>query len=135
MNGAVRLPNRTSWPFAFATQQSAQVTRRVTQPVVADITPPVTVYVSETASKVSTVTGFATTTVSWTVDEDCQAWQIRDVTGTGETVADGVLVASGGAVSANASQTTAIAGASLGASDGLKTLKIFAQDLAGNWTT
>src|SRR5437879_690250 len=72
-----------------------------------DIVAPVTVFVSETVTKVSAVTGFATTDITWSADENCQGWQIRDVTGAaGQTVADGTLIASGGAISANVSQTT-----------------------------
>lgn len=100
-----------------------------------DTTPPITLFVSETRTKVSRVSGFAETTVTWSANEDCQAWQIRDVTGTGQTVADGTLVASGGAISANADQHTVVSGIDLTSGDALKTLKLFAQDLAGNWTT
>lgn len=99
-------------------------------------TPPVTLFVSETVIKVSLQVGFTDTVVTWSADEDCQAWQIRDITGAaGSTIADGTLVASGGAISANVSQNTTITASSLTVGDGTKTLKIFAQDLEGTWTT
>jgi hypothetical protein len=117
-------------------QRSRIVVVTVTVTAPTDTTPPVTLFVSETQTRVSAVTGFTTTDVTWSADEDCQAWQIRDVTGApGQTEADGVLVASGGPIAANAQQVTTISSASLSAGEGAKTLKLFAQDLAGNWTT
>jgi hypothetical protein len=108
----------------------------VTSAPATDTTPPVTLFVSETIAKVSRVTGFTDTIVTWSADENCQAWQIRDVTGApGQTVADGVLVASGGAISGGVNQVTTISGVNLVAGDGSHVLKLFAQDLAGNWTT
>lgn len=100
-----------------------------------DTTPPITLYISETVTRVSRVTGFTDALITWSANEACQAWQIRDVTATGQTVADGTLVASGGAIGANVEQQTTVSGVALTSGDGVKTLKLFAQDLAGNWTT
>lgn len=100
-----------------------------------DLVAPVTVYVSQTRTRVSAVTGFTTDTVTWTADEACQAWQIREVAAADTTIAAaGVIVASGGAVSAGVQQNTDIVSSNLSAGDGGKLLKIFAQDLAGNWS-
>jgi hypothetical protein len=100
-----------------------------------DTTAPVTVFVSGSRSKVSTVTGFTTDTVLWSVDEDCQAWQIREVANASDGIdIAGQTVASGGAISAGAQQSTDIVSSSLSTGDGSKLLKIFAQDLAGNWS-
>jgi hypothetical protein len=101
-----------------------------------DTTAPITVFVSETKTRVSTVTGFNVSDVTWSVDEACQAWQIREVAAANTLLgAAGQLVASGGSVPANTNQVTSISGASLSTGDGSKLLKIFAQDLAGNWST
>jgi hypothetical protein len=102
----------------------------------ADTTPPVTVFVSETKTRISAVSGFNSTDVTWSVDEACQAWQIREVANATDLIgAAGQLVASGGAVPASTNQVTNIASSALSAGDGTRLLKIFAQDLAGNWTT
>jgi hypothetical protein len=102
----------------------------------ADTTPPVTVFVSGTRTKVSAVTGFTTDTVDWSVGEACQAWQIREVANSTDLIGvAGHLVKSGGAVPASTTQHTDITNADLSAGDGAKLLKIFAQDLAGNWST
>lgn len=101
-----------------------------------DATPPVSIYVSESVTKVSPVTGHTTTIVTWNVNEDCQAWQIREVAATTTPIASaGLLVKSGGSVPANTDQTTSITYADLSSGDGAKLLKIFTQDLAGNWST
>lgn len=100
-----------------------------------DTTPPVSLFISDTRTTVSLVTGWESTDVTWSADEDCQAFQFREVASAAATVTDGTLLAAGGAVGANASQTTTIAASSLTAGDGSKLIKIFAQDLAGNWTT
>jgi hypothetical protein len=127
---------RPSLPTAFTARRLVRAgSVDVVTQVAGDTTPPVTLFVSETKTRVSAITGFTTTDVTWSADEDCQAWEIRDVTGTGQTVADGVLVASGGAISAGVEQITTIASSALSAGEGAKTLKLFAQDLAGNWTT
>lgn len=102
----------------------------------ADVVAPVTVFVSESRSKVSSITGFTISTILWSADEDCQAWQIREVANASDGIGiAGQLVASGGAISASVQQSTDIVYSSLSAGDGSKLLKIFAQDLAGNWTT
>lgn len=99
-----------------------------------DTTAPITVFVLETRTKVSLQAGFTDTTVHWTVDEACQAWQIREVPSAGATVAQGTLLASGGAVPASVEQETVVTSSTLSAGDGSKLLKIFAQDLSGNWS-
>jgi len=129
--------NATLAEFANAVADALGITDNVTtESASGDTTPPVTVYVSETATRVSLVAGHTTTDVTWNVDEACQAWEIRDLTGAGgATHTDGTLVASGGAVPASDDQVTTIDATSLPAGDGEHSLKIFAQDLAGNWTT
>lgn len=105
-----------------------------TTQILPDTRAPVTIFVTETRTRVSLQTGFTDTDVSWSVDEACQAWQIREVPNAGSTVAEGTLLNSGGAVAADVQQVTTVAGSSLSVGDGSKLLKIFAQDLSGNWS-
>lgn len=110
----------------FAPTQTVQV--------VGDWTPPITLFVSDTRTRVSLVGGFSSTDVTWSADENCKAWQIREVASAAAVVSDGTLLASGTEITANVQQVTTISGSLLSAGDGAKLLKIFAQDYQGNWT-
>jgi hypothetical protein len=141
MPGSVRMPGGATtlgapvWAAATRSKLPCGRTVRVGGTTIVDVVAPTTLFISETVAKVSLTSGFTDTVVSWSANEDCQAWQIRDVTGAaGQTIADGVLVASGAAITAGVTQTTTVSGSALTAGDGVKTLKLFAQDLAGNWT-
>lgn len=100
----------------------------------ADIIAPITVFVSSTRSKVSRIAGWDSTVITWSVDEACQAWQVRQVASASDTVAQGTLLASGAAVGAGVQQQTSVPSSSLTTGDGSKLIKVFAQDLAGNWS-
>lgn len=101
----------------------------------ADVVAPVTAFVSETVTKVSAISGFTTTTVSWTTNEDAAVWQIREVNAVDTPInSAGVIVASGTNALAGVTQTTDIIYSSLSSGDGAKLLKIFAQDPSGNWS-
>lgn len=120
---------RTRGPAAvvgFAPTQTVQV--------VGDWTPPITLFVSDTRTRVSLVGGFSSTDVTWSANENCKAWEIREVSSSAAVHSDGTLLASGTEIVANVSQVTTIDGSLLSGGDGSKLLKIFAQDYQGNWT-
>jgi hypothetical protein len=105
-----------------------------------DITPPISALVSETLTKVSAVVGFNSTDVAWSANEAIQAWQFRVVTNTADPVTAGTLIkqATGVSIAANTNQTTTITEAELAAASpaqGSKIIKLFVQDIAGNWST
>lgn len=101
--------------------------------------------------RISKVAGFDDGSVTWHANEDIQAYKIKFVPATGSLHTEGVQiptaggstgvnVASDGSVklAANAQVTSHVRGADLDAAaangDGTKQLKIFAQDMAGNWS-
>lgn len=102
-----------------------------------DTTPPVvTVGTGASGGKISGVTGKNDFPYSFTVDEACQAWQVRLVPSTASTVTAGTAVESGGSVSAGGTVSGSITYAeaiAAGAAEGNNVLKAFAEDLAGNW--
>jgi hypothetical protein len=121
-----------TWGSAFASAGSAwAIEIDVNAP---DTTAPVTTFVSQTATVVSHVSGFTGDTVTWSVNEACQAWEIRQVSASGDAHTTGTLIASGGSVPASTNQNTVIDSSALTGTDGSKLLKLFTQDLAGNWS-
>lgn len=90
-----------------------------------------------TATKISRVTGKDITYVSFTVNEDCQAWKAKRVISSGAVHTDGTLVDSGGSIPADTLYVFDITDDELvdaGGSDGANTIKVFVQDNAGNWS-
>jgi len=110
----------------------------VAQQISFDITPPgVTVDVSSTPGKISAQTGKDSADFYLTSDEDFQAYQIRKVPADDSTVTEGTLIESGGGGTASSpiplNVTAAeLAAASLG--EGQHRIKVFVQDIAGNWS-
>jgi hypothetical protein len=101
--------------------------------------------------KISKNAGFDDGSITWSPDSDLQAYKIKFVPSTGADQSQGtaipttggstnVNVASDGSVkvASGASVTSHIKGADLDAAaangDGTKQLKIFGQDMAGNWS-
>lgn len=108
-----------------------------------DVTPPVvTVTAGPTPAKISAVSGFNSSSITFSINEACQAWELRSVAASGDARNTGTqpLVKSGGSVAASTptgiSVTHAeLASAGVGAPpDGSRILKFFVQDLAGNWS-
>lgn len=99
-----------------------------------DVVAPITALVSSAKAKLSRIAGWDSTVISWSVDEPCQAWQVRQVASASDPVSQGTLLASGAAVDAGVQQQTTVLSSDLTAGDGAKLIKVFAQDLAGNWS-
>lgn len=102
----------------------------------ADTTPPtVNVTAGPTPDKISKMTGKDLAALTFAVDEECQAWKAMVVADSADAHDAGSLIKSGGSVVTDLS--TDISGAELEAADagdGVKLVKVFAQDLAGNWS-
>lgn len=110
-------------------------------PVAADTTPPeVDVTAGPTPARISAVSGFDESDFTFEVDEGCQAWELRAVGDASDPRDTGdPLVLSGGAIPAETGQPQTVSyddldAAGIAGSDGPKTLKVFAQDAAGNWS-
>lgn len=105
---------------------------------VTDTTPPlVSITSGPTRSRISRVVGIDSTDVQFVANEDVQAWQIRVVPSSGSPSTAGTLIESGGALSSGASQSSNITDDELIAAsggEGTFIVKVFAQDLAGNWS-
>ena len=89
------------------------------------------------ATKISRVSGRDITYVSFTVNEDCQAWKAKLVTSSGAVHTDGTLVDSGSDIPADTLFVFDITDDELvdaGGADGSNTIKVFVQDDAGNWS-
>jgi hypothetical protein len=108
--------------------------------------PVVTISAGPDVAKVSKIAGRDTATVTWSADSDYQDYVVKVVpnsssdhnAGTAIPTAAGSTNVGGAAGTAAAAVTTAIHGADLeaaSAGDGAKTVKVFVQDLAGNWST
>lgn len=108
--------------------------------------PVVTISAGPDVAKVSKIAGRDTATVTWASDSDYQDYVVKVVpngssdhnAGTAIPTAAGSTNVGGAAGTAAAPVTTAIHGADLeaaSAGDGAKTVKVFVQDLAGNWST
>jgi hypothetical protein len=101
-------------------------------------TPTVNITVNPNTLKISSQSGKDSTSFDFEVDEDVQATQVRIVPGTGSPVTAGTLIESAGALSAGIDRSVTITDDELiaaGGTEGANIIKIFAQDLAGNWST
>lgn len=90
------------------------------------------------ATKISRVSGRDITYVSFTVNEDCQAWKAKRVVSSGAAHTDGTLVDSGGSIPADTLYVFDITDDELvdaGGGEGSNTIKVFVQDDAGNWSS
>lgn len=108
-----------------------------TAPASGDTTPP-TPNLTTGDSKISDETGKDSYSYSFTVDEACQAYQIRVVDSSGDPFPAGNIVEAGGAVTTSSPATGTITYAELVAAgmdaEGAKVLKVYVQDSAGNWS-
>lgn len=103
-----------------------------------DTTPPTISVSNLTATKISRVSGKDITYVSFTVNEDCQAWKAKRVSSSGATHTQGTLVDSGGSIPADTLYIFDITDDELvdaGGLEGSNTIKVFVQDDAGNWSS
>lgn len=123
--------------YNISAQASASITLDTTVPIVTISGPDV--------AKISKQSGKNTCTFSFTVDSDIQAYKVKVVasagaansTGTAIDTTNGSTNMSGGSVTKGATVTCTINGTDLetaSAGDGAKIIKVFAQDLAGNWS-
>lgn len=114
------------------------ITLDTTAPVITLISGPTPTKISEQATK-------DTSTVQWKADSDLQAYAVMVVPSTSSLHAAGAQIpnaagstnVSGGAVAANTTITTTIRGTDLkaaSAGDATKNVKVFGQDVAGNWS-
>lgn len=110
-------------------------------PAAVDSTPPVvTVTAGPTPARISAVTGFDEADFTFQVDEACQAWEVRAVGDPSDPRDTGdPLVLSGGALAASIPVPTTVTfddldAAGVAGSDGVKVLKVYAEDIAGNWS-
>lgn len=118
----------------------------VTDTITVDETLPVaTMSVPFAPIKISKVAGFDTSTGSFQSDTAIQAWKVKVVPSSGSTESSGTLIpttggslnTSGGALAATTNQSVTIKGVDLeaaSAGDGEKIVKVFVQDIAGNWS-
>lgn len=123
--------------------QSASATDTITL----DTTVPVaTVSVAASPTTISKVASFDTTTFSFQADVAIQAWKVKVVPATGSVESAGTTIpttagstnTTGGSLAATTNQSVSIKGTDLetaSAGDGAKIVKVFVQDLAGNWST
>lgn len=105
-----------------------------------DVTPPgVTLDLSTTATKISTVTGKNESAFSLTVDEDYLAYKIKVVPDGSSPHTAGTLVESGGSGSAGSPVSLNVTASELSAAglggEATYVVKVFVQDLSGNWST
>jgi len=94
------------------------------------ITPPIVTKISRVATKDTAAFSFA-------ADEDYQAYQIRIVPTAESPVSAGTLVEQGSGGLAGATRNVDVTDDELiaaGASDAALVVKVFTQDLAGNWS-
>lgn len=109
-----------------------------TSPAGSDTAPPTpNITVGASKSRISRVTGQDVTTFTFTVDEDYQAYQLRVVPGGSSPVSAGTLLESGTGGTAGVGRAVDVTDDELvaaGVSSGDAIVKVFAQDLAGNWS-
>lgn len=102
-----------------------------------DTTPP-TPNLTTGSARMSAQTGKDTFPYSFTVDEACQAYQIRVVNSSGDPFPAGTLVEAGGAIAAGGTASGSISYTELVAAaltnEGGMVVKVFVQDSAGNWS-
>lgn len=119
----------------------------VTHSITLDTTVPVaTISVAASPTKISKISGYDVSTFQFQADVAIQAWKVKCVPATnsihtaGTTIGttNGSTNTTGGSLAATTNQSVTINGADLEAAssgDGAKILKVFCQDLAGNWST
>jgi hypothetical protein len=112
-----------------------------------DSTVPVaTVSTAFSPTTISKIATFRTSTGQFTADVAIQAWKVKVVPATNSVHTAGTQIpttggstnVTGGALAASTPQSVSIDGADLetaSSGDGDKIVKIFVQDLAGNWST
>lgn len=102
-----------------------------------DTTAPTISVSNLSATKISRVSGKDITYVSFTVNEDCQAWKAKLVSSSGATHTEGTLVDDGTDIPADTLFVFDITDDELvdaGGLEGTNTIKVFVQDDAGNWS-
>lgn len=108
--------------------------------------PVITITSGPDVTKISKVSGKRVVTFAWQSNEAIQAWEVEVVSTSGSARGSGTVLlttngstnVSGGSVAATTNTTTTIDGRDLdvaSAGDGTKVVKVFGQDLAGNWST
>ena len=107
-----------------------------------DVIAPTANIVSTTRSKISAVTGFDSTDIVWTADEAFQAYQFRVVADASDPYTSGVQLeanqnpaAGGAALTEYTSTITDDEVIAASPAEGVKLVKLFVQDSAGNWST
>lgn len=101
------------------------------------MSPVATITAGPDKPRISQVAGNDVAEVQWESDTDFRAYEVRLVDNVDATVYDGQLVESGGAGIAGQTQILQITDDELVAvspGEGSKTLKIFVQGVAGNWS-
>lgn len=123
---------------ASSTTASDTITVDTTAPVI-------TISAGPDATRISKVAGKDVSVVQWSSDSALQAYKVKVVPSTSSLENAGTVIpaaggstnVAGGAVAAGTTITTSIHGADLesaSAGDGAKIVKVFGQDLAGNWS-
>lgn len=108
--------------------------------------PVVTIGTGPDVTKISKISGKRVVTFIWQVDVATQAYEVAVVSSSGATRGSGTVLlttngstnVSGGSTAATTDKTTTIDGRDLevaSSGDGTKIVKVFAQDLAGVWST
>lgn len=122
------------------------VTTGTTDTIVLDTSAPVpNITVAASPDKISKVSGFDVSTLTWRADVDIVEWKIKVVADEDDLNSSGTLIPTtagstnmtGGALAADTDQLAEITGTDLetaSAGDGDKIVKIFAKDAAGNWS-
>lgn len=87
-----------------------------------------------TPNRVSLATGFDSSDVEFTAALDLQAWEVAIVAADTDARGTGTVIASGGAVTAPETVTVAASAVNTAAGEGTHLLKIYGQDLSGNWS-
>lgn len=121
-------------------------TTTLSDTITLDTTSPVpTISVTFSPLKISKVATFDVSTGSFQADTAIQAWKVKVVPSTGTIHSAGAQIpttagstdVTGGALAATTNQSVSITGTDLesaSAGDGAKIVKVFVQDLAGNWS-
>lgn len=106
-----------------------------------DTTPPTVQVLTVSRARIGRTTGFDSAVVTWTSDEDFAHYQIRVVANATDPVTQGVQVeadqtpAAGGLAGVQYQSTvTDPELEAVSPLEGTKTLKVFTQDAAGNWS-
>lgn len=119
---------------------------QVSDSIILDSTLPVVTITGPDVFKISKITGKNQCSFSFVVDTNCQAYKVKVVSSTGSAhttgaqigIANGSTFMSGATVNAATPVNCIINGADLeiaSAGDSSKIIKVFAQDMAGNWSS